>query len=97
MYNIDRYEKIIDIICDIKGIERKEIYKIMKDKECKYLIFLLLKKYKCDQLDKINRDFSIDNRRSIRYNEKRGEDKFFINKSFREIYFEIQGKLDKVN
>lgn len=97
MYKIDRYEKIIDIICNMKGIERKEIYKIMKDKECKYLLFLLLKKYKCDDLDKINRDFPIKNIRSVRYNEKRGEEKFLINKGFREIYFEIQDKLDEVN
>lgn len=97
MYNINIYEKIIKIICDMKGIKRKEICKIMKDKEYKYLIFFLFKKYKCDDLDKINRDFSINNIRSIRYNEKKGEEKFFINKGFREIYFEIQGKLDKVN
>ncbi|MCY6355505.1 ribose-5-phosphate isomerase [Clostridium sp. ZS2-4] len=97
MYNIDKYEEIIKIICCMKEIERKEIYKIMKDKECKYLLFLLLKKYKCDDLHKINRDFSINNKRSIRYNEKRGEEKFLINKGFREIYFEIQDKLDEVN
>ncbi|MCY6369841.1 ribose-5-phosphate isomerase [Clostridium ganghwense] len=97
MYQKDKYEKIIDIMCSMKGIEKEELYKILKDRECKYLLFLLLKKYKCDDLNKINQDFSINNKRVIKYNEKKGEEKFLINKEFRETYFEVQEKVDKVN
>lgn len=40
--NID-YEKIIEAICKVKGIKRYDLLKILKDKECKYILFLLLK------------------------------------------------------
>ncbi|MCY6958761.1 ribose-5-phosphate isomerase [Clostridium brassicae] len=97
MYQMDKYEKIIDIICGMKGIEKEELYKILKDRDCKYLLFLLLKKYNCDNPNKINKDFFINNKRIIRYNIKKGEEKFMINKEFREIYFEVKSKLEKTN
>ena len=37
--NID-YEKIIEAICYVKGIKRHESLKILKDRECKYILFL---------------------------------------------------------
>lgn len=97
MYRIDNYEKIINIICAMKGITKKELYKILKDRECKYLLFLLLKKYKCDDIDIINRDFSIKNKRIVNYNIKKGREKFFINKEFREIYFEAEKEIEELN
>lgn len=91
----DKYSKIIDTICEIKGISKDELYKILKDKECKYLMFLLLKKYKCADMEILNRDFSIDSRKSVNYNFKRAEEKFFINKEFRDMFFEAEDIIDK--
>jgi hypothetical protein len=93
MYISDKYEKVINIICTMKGIEKEELYKILEDKECKYLLFLLLKKYKCDDMNKITRDFYIDNKRVVNYNIRRGQERFLINTDFRETCFKVEEKI----
>ncbi|MCM0649766.1 ribose-5-phosphate isomerase [Clostridium swellfunianum] len=92
----DKYATILDVICSIKGISHEELFKILKDRESKYLLFLLLKKYRCTDMDVLNRDFSIDSKKSISYNMKKAEEKFFINKEFRDMYFEAEGIIEKV-
>lgn len=91
----DKYTKILSVICEIKGISNDELSKILKDRECKYLLFLLLKKYKCADIDILTRDFSIDSKKFINYNLKKAEEKFFINKEFRDMYFEAELIIDK--
>lgn len=91
----DKYIKILQVICDIKGINENEIFKILRDRECKYLLFLLLKKYRCTDLNNIQKDFSIESKKTINYNIKKAEEKFFINKAFRDMYFEAEGIIDK--
>ncbi len=93
--NID-YDKIIEAICYVKGVKRHESLKISKDREFKYILFLLLKKYKCGDAENIYEKFQILNKRSINYGLKKAEERFFINKEFREMYFEIENVLDKV-
>jgi len=93
---MENYEKIIEIICSMKGINRGELFKILEDKEFKYLFFLLLKKYKCDDMNKINEDFSIDSRRVVNYNVKKAQEKFFINKEFREAYFQAEKRIEEL-
>ncbi len=41
-------------------------------------------------LKQIEEDFKISSKRSIRYNVKKAEEKFFINRSFREKYLELE-------
>ncbi|SKA81380.1 hypothetical protein SAMN05428976_104184 [Clostridium sp. USBA 49] len=91
----DKYIKIIETICEIKGISKNDIPKILKDRECKYLLFLLLKKYKCADIEMLNKDFLIESQKSINYNYKKAEEKFFINKEFRDMYFEIDNIINK--
>lgn len=91
----DKYTKILEIICEIKGIDRQQLIKILKDKESKYLLFLLLKKYNCTNVETLNRDFSIESKKKISYNVKKAEEKFFVNKEFRDMYFKIEGLLQK--
>lgn len=95
VYNIDKYKKIIDIICFMKGIDESQLCKILKDKDFKYLLFLFLKKYKCDNLERINRDFFINNKKVVNYNFKKAQEKLLINSQFREIYFEIEKEMEK--
>lgn len=87
--NID-YEKIIEAICEVKGIKSNELLKILKDKECKYILLLLLKKYKCGDVENVYKDFMISNKRAVTYGAKKAEERFFVNKEFREMYFEIE-------
>lgn len=93
MFRSDKYEKIIDIICSMKGIEKEDLYKILKDRECKYLLFLLLKKYNCDDMEKINRDFYINNKRVVNYNIRKAQEKFLINNEFRQVYFQVEKEI----
>ena len=93
--NMDKYDKIIEIICRAKGIEKEELFKILKDRECKYLMFLLLKKYKCLDLEKLSKDFSIESRKTINYNFKKAEERFFVSKEFRDMYFELEETVEK--
>ncbi len=92
----DKYLKILEVICSIKGIEREELFRILKDRESKYLLFLLLKKYKCTDIEALNRDFSIESKKTINYNMKKAEEKFFINKEFRDMYFEAEEIIEKI-
>ena len=90
MYSQDEYEKVISVLCEIKGLRREEIIKLLKDKECKYLMFLLLKKYRCVDSGKLKMDFSIKSKRSINSTFKKAEELFLINNQFRELYFRIE-------
>jgi hypothetical protein len=38
----------------------------------------------------LTRDFFIDSKKFINYNLKKAEEKFFINKEFRDMYFEAE-------
>ena len=87
------YDKIIEAICYVKGIKRVDLLKILKNRDCKYILLLLLKKYKCDDVESIYKDFLIFGKRAINYGSKKAEERFFINKEFREMYFEIEKKL----
>lgn len=84
------YNKIIDAICYVKGMERHESLKISKNRECRYILFLLLKKYKFGDVESIYKKFLILNKRAANYGFKKAEEQFFINKEFREMYFEIE-------
>jgi len=95
MYAIIDYEKIIEAICYFKGVKRNESLKILRDREYKYILFLLLKKYKCKNVEDVYKDFKISSKRAVNCNLKKAEERFFINKEFREMYFEIQDMLDK--
>lgn len=97
MYVMSNYERIIEIICSMKGIDKEELFKILEDREFKYLLFLLLKRYKCDDINKISKDFSINSRRTVNYNVKKAQEKFFINREFREVYFQVEKKIEEAN
>lgn len=90
-----RYDKIIELMCEYKGISRRELYKILKDKNCKYMLFLLLKKYGIGY-EFIKSDIPTCNKRIINYNCKRAEKMFLINKEFRDMYFEIEDEIEKI-
>ena len=97
MFKNINYEKIIEAICYVKGIKRDEKIKILRDKECKYILFLLLKKYKCKDAEGVTKDFAIYSKRAISYGLKKAEERFFINIEFREMYFAIENELDKMD
>ena len=94
-YNSDKYETILEVMCKTKGISREELFEILKDKECKYLLFLLLKKYRCADMDKLTKDFLIASKKSVNYNFRKAEERFFVNKQFRDLYFEMENIIEE--
>ena len=93
---LDKVTIVMNVLASYLGIEVKEINDIFKKKENKYIFLLLLKNYKCLQKDKVKEILNIINDKSIKYNIDKAEEKFLINKEFREMYFEIQEGINKI-
>ncbi|MFL0195571.1 ribose-5-phosphate isomerase [Clostridium sp. WILCCON 0269] len=89
------YSKIINMLCEYKGLSKQELIDILKDKSCRYLYFLLIKKYKCCDLELVQKDFPLLNENKIKNNVKKAEEKLLLNKHIREMYFEAEEIIDK--
>lgn len=92
----EQYEKIINILCEYKGINREELFEILKDKECKYIFFLLIKKYRCDDMKIIQKDFPNINSKNINMNFKKAQEKILLNRKIRNMYFEAEDVIEKI-
>ncbi|SHE81002.1 hypothetical protein [Clostridium fallax] len=91
-----KYIRILNILCNYYGIKSEKIDTILVNRENKFLILLIFKNYNCankEILTKIMNEYSW---RSISYNMKKAEEKFFINRDFREKYFEIENVVEKI-
>ncbi|MGG7142191.1 hypothetical protein ACQPVP_01815 [Clostridium nigeriense] len=93
---LDKVTIVMNVLASYLGIEVKEMNEKLKKKENKYIFLLLLKNYKCLQKDKIKEVLDIISDKSIKYNMDKAEEKFLVNKEFREMYFEIQEGLNKI-
>jgi hypothetical protein len=91
---INKYEVIIELLCKYKGINSDELFKLLEDRELKYILFLLLKKYNCADFEKLKRDFLIKSKRIVNYNYKKAQEKFFVNSAFREMYLEAENIME---
>jgi hypothetical protein len=91
----DRYIKILRGISLYYGIDENNFIRILKDKENRYLLLLLTKKYRCMDEEQIMRALNYKSKKSILYNMKRAEEKLLINREFREKFFEIEENLLK--
>lgn len=93
----EKYEKIIALLCKYKGLSRPELFKVLKDQECKYLFYLLIKKYGCDDMGKIQKDFPTVNISRIKNNCKKAEEKLLLNRKIRNMYFEAEDLIEKTD
>lgn len=91
----ENYEKIIESICEYKGISSRELCEILRDKDCKYMFLLLMKKYGIT-FELANRNLKQFSKRKIMYNYKKAQKKFLINKKFREMYFRIDDEVKNI-
>lgn len=90
----DTYAAIIEILSKYKGLNKDELLKILKDKECKYLFFLLIKKYQCSNLEILKKDFPSINKNKLENRTKAAEKKLLINKKIRTMYFEAENLIN---
>lgn len=95
MVTSEKYTKIINLICSIKGISLEEQHKILEDKECKYLLLLLMKKYDCLDIKRLEDDFNLPNMKRVFSNIKKAEEHFLINYYFRNQYFSLDELISK--
>lgn len=93
---LDKATIVMNVLAAYLGIEAKEMNDKLKKKENKYIFLLLLKNYKCLQKDKVKEILNIISDRSIKYNMDKAQEKFLVNKEFREMYFEIQDGINKI-
>lgn len=92
-----RYLKILNIICNYYGINQSEFIDLLKVRENKYLLLLILKNNKCLECEIIKEMLNVKTTKSIKNNLKLAEEKLLINKDFREKYFEIEENIEKKN
>lgn len=92
----DNYIKIIESICRINNIKQKDMIELLRKKDNKYLLLLMLKKYGCFNREEIKNLLQIETSRSFNYNLRKAEEKFFINRDFRDKYMQIEKNIEKI-
>ena len=91
----DRYLKILHVLCTYYGMSTDDLIKLLEERDNKYLLLLLLKKYKCMGQEKVKEVFNVKNKRTITNNVRRAEEKLLINRDFRKKFFEMEEDLLK--
>ncbi|MEG2867657.1 MAG: hypothetical protein RR894_07920 [Terrisporobacter sp.] len=93
---LDKSRIIINILCNHLDEDFKDFKNNIRKKDNKYLLLLLLKNYKCLNREQIKLLLNINSDKSINYNIRKAEEKFLINKDFRDIYLVIEKYLEDV-
>lgn len=91
----DKYLRILGVVCSYYGVSTDDLITLLQERDNRYLLLLLLKKYKCMDQEKIKEVFNVKSNRSIYNNVKKAEEKLLVNRDFREKYFEIEEDLLK--
>lgn len=92
---MDRYSVIINAICEARGIEKEQLIKILEDKNYRYLLFLLLKKYNCINSKKLNNYLKLKDKTLINSEIDKAKERFMVNSYFRNSYFEVDDIVKK--
>lgn len=95
MQNGLKYLKILNNICNYYGIDEEKFIELLKNRDNKYILLLVLKNNQCLEMDKIKEIFKLKTSKSINSNLRLAEEKLLINKIFREKYFELEDNIDK--
>lgn len=92
----ERYYTIINLITtSYEFNNNKEKIELFKDREYRYLLLLLVKKYNCYNEEEIKNILNVKTKRSVLNNVKKAEERLLINREFREKYFEMEERLLK--
>ena len=96
MENKLKYIKILKIICRYYGIEEENFIELIKNRDNKYILLLILKNNNCLDKEKIKEILRLKNSKSINNSLKIAEEKLLVNRIFRERYFELENNIDKM-
>ena len=96
-YNgIDKVTIVMNVLAAYLEVDMSDMSRELRKRENKYIFILLLQNYKCLQKDKVKDVLRIISDKSYKNNIDKAQEKFLINKEFREKYFEIQEGLNKI-
>lgn len=95
MENRLKYLSILKNICNYYGISEEKFIELLKDRDNKYILLLLLKNNNCLETSRIKEMLKIKTSRSINSNLKIAEEKLLVNRFFREKYFELENTIEK--
>jgi hypothetical protein len=91
-----KYVKILESICSYYGIEEKNFIELIKNRDNKYILLLILKNNNCLDKEKVKEILRLKNSKSINNSLRLAEEKLLMNRIFRERYFEIEDNIDKM-
>lgn len=91
-----KYIKILKIICSYYGIEEESFIELIKNRDNKYILLLILKNNDCLDKEKIKEILRLKNSKSINNSLRLAEEKLLMNRIFRERYFELENSIDKM-
>ena len=95
MQNKLKYVKILNNICNYYGINEDEFIELLKNRENKYILLLILKNNHCLEIDEIKGIFKLKISKGINSSLRLAEEKLLVNRFFREKYFELENNIEK--
>jgi hypothetical protein len=90
-----KYVKILNNIFNYYGVNEDKFIELLKNRDNKYILLLILKNNHCLEIDKIKEIFKVKTSKSINSSLRLAEEKLLINSFFREKYFELEDTLEK--
>ena len=97
MQNKFKYVKILNNICNYYGIDEEKFMELLKNRDNKYILLLILKNNHCLEVEKIKEVLNLKTSKSISSSLRLAEEKLLINRFFREKYFELENNIEKID
>ncbi|WP_160687213.1 hypothetical protein [Clostridium sp. C2-6-12] len=91
-----KYIKILKVICSYYGIKEENFIELIKNRDDKYILLLILKNNNCLDREKIKEILRLKNSKTINSSLRLAEEKLLVNRLFREKYFELENSIDKM-
>ena len=93
---LDKVTIVMNVLASYLEVDMSEMSKELRKRENRYIFLLLLKNYKCLQKESAKEALEIISDKSYKSKMDKAQEKFLVNKEFRERYFEIQEGLNKI-
>lgn len=94
MYNKLKYVNVLNNICHYYGIDEEKFIELLKERDNKYILLLILKNNNCLEPEKIKEILKLKTSKSVNSNLRLAEEKLLVNRFFREKYFELEDNLE---
>lgn len=95
MQNKLKYVNILNNIANYYGVNEDKFIELLKNRDNKYILLLILKNNHCLEIDEIKEIFKVKTSKSINSSLRLAEEKLLVNSFFREKYFELENTLEK--